>query len=77
MSIKVSEKQHRIYSDDAVSTKMFYGVPTLTLTSSIEGLLEHKDVYFFDDIKIVEEIANQLLQLVFESTEKNKFTNNL
>lgn len=73
--MKFSTKSHRIYSEDIVSTEMFHGTPTMTLTNSIEGLLEHKDVYYFDNIKIVEEIANQLLQLVFEATEKPVFKN--
>ncbi|MEY2666375.1 MAG: hypothetical protein RLZZ384_546 [Pseudomonadota bacterium] len=68
--MKVSQTHHRIYSDQGVSTEMFHGTPSMTLTMSIGGILEHKDVYFFDDIEIVEEIANQLLQLVFEHTEK-------
>jgi len=73
--MKFSTKSHRIYSEDIVSTEMFHGTPTMTLTNSIEGLLEHKDVYYFDNIKIVEEIANQLLQLVFDATEKKVVKN--
>lgn len=73
--MKVSQHHHRIYSDQGVSTEMFHGTPSMTLTQSIEGVLEHKDVYFFDDIKIVEEIANQLLQLVFEHTEPYRSKN--
>jgi hypothetical protein len=64
------DESTRIYSDSSISGEVTYGVPFLTIITDLFDDIKHTHHIMFDDVKIAEEMANQLLQLVFEHTEK-------
>jgi hypothetical protein len=49
---------------------LIYGIPSLTIITDAFDDIKHTHRIMFDNVKIAEEMANQLLQLVFEHTEK-------
>jgi hypothetical protein len=64
------DKSTRIYSDSSISGELIYGVPFLTIITDAFDDTKHIHHIMFDNVEKAEEIANQLLQLVFEHTEK-------
>jgi hypothetical protein len=64
------DESTRIYSDSSISGELIYGVPFLTIITDVFGDTKHTHQITIDNVKTAEEIANQLLQLVFEHTEK-------
>jgi hypothetical protein len=69
------DRSTRIYSDSSISGELIYGVPFLTIITDAFDDTKHIHQIMFDNVKTAEEMANQLLQAVFEHTEK-KFVKN-
>jgi hypothetical protein len=69
------DESSRIYSDSSISGELIYGTPFLTIITDAFDDIKHTHQIMFDNVKIAEEMANQLLQLVFEHTEKKVVKN--
>ncbi len=65
------DESTRIYSDSSISGELIYGVPVLTIITDAFDDTKHTHQISIDNVEKAEELANQLLQLVFEHTEKS------